>query len=294
MSTNRYDFIAQENNSIRNATRLLYVTSAKYSGDWHSTPHTHNCSELFFVIGGAGQFFIDETIHQVSPNDLLIINPNVEHTEISFNSNPLEYIVLGVEGLELSVNDERNDRYCIINFRNMRENIFFYLQNMLREIETKAPGYETICQDLMEVLVIYLTRQTNFSTTMAPIRKSSSRLCPTVRRYIDEHFKENINLDLLAQLTHSSKYYLVHAFSEEYGISPINYMISKRIEEAKQLLKNDDYTLSVISRMLGFSSPSYFSQIFKKNEHMTPNEYRKLSRADNTSQPLTSAKSGGI
>ncbi len=284
MSNNRYDFVAQENNSVRNATRLLYVTSAKYSGDWHCTPHAHNCSELFFVIKGSGQFFIEGTIYQVAPNDLIIVNPNVEHTEISFNANPLEYIVLGVEGLELSVNGERENRYCIINFQNIRENIFFYLQNMLREIETKAPGYETICQDLMEILVIHLTRQTNFSATMSPIRKSPSRLCSTIRRYIDEHFKENINLDLLAQLTHSSKYYLVHAFSEEYGISPINYMISKRIEEAKQLLKNDDYTLSVISRMLGFSSPSYFSQIFKKNEHMTPNEYRKLGRTDNDPQ----------
>ena len=278
MSNNRYDFVAQENNSVRNATRLLYVTSAKYSGDWHSTPHAHNCSELFYVTGGSGQFFIDGTIHQVSPNDLIIVNPNVEHTEISFNANPLEYIVLGVEGLELSVNDEREDRYCIINFRNMRENIFFYLQNMLREIELKAPGYEVICQDLMEVLVIHLTRQTGFSTTMAPIKKSSSRLCANVRRYIDEHFKENINLDMLAQLTHSSKYYLVHTFSEEYGISPINYMISKRIEDAKQLLKNDDYTLSVISRMLGFSSPSYFTQAFKKTVGMSPNQYRKDSR----------------
>ena len=278
MSNNRYDFVAQENNSVRNATRLLYVTSAKYSGDWHSTPHAHNCSELFYVTGGSGQFFIDGTIHQVSPNDLIIVNPNVEHTEISFNANPLEYIVLGVEGLELSVNDEREDRYCIINFRNMRENIFFYLQNMLREIELKAPGYEVICQDLMEVIVIHLTRQTGFYTTMAPIKKSSSRLCANVRRYIDEHFKENINLDMLAQLTHSSKYYLVHAFSEEYGISPINYMISKRIEDAKQLLKNDDYTLSVISRMLGFSSPSYFTQAFKKTVGMSPNQYRKDSR----------------
>ena len=202
----------------------------------------------------------------------------MEHTEISLNANPLEYIVLGVEGLELSVNDEREDRFCIVNFRNMRENISFYLQSMLREIETKAPGYEIICQDLMDVLVIYLTRQTGFSTTMAPIRKSSSRLCATVHRYIDEHFKENINLDMLAQLTHSSKFYLVHAFSEEYGISPINYMISRRIEVAKQLLKNDDYTLSVISRMLGFSSPSYFTQAFKKIVGMSPNQYRKESR----------------
>ena len=86
---------------------------------------------------------------------------------------------------------------------------------------------------------------------------------------------------MLAQLTHSSKYYLVHAFSEEYGISPINYMISKRIKDAKQLLKNDDYTLSVISRMLGFSSPSYFTQAFKKTVGMSPNQYRKASRAEN-------------
>ena len=280
MSNNRYDFVAQENNSVRNATRLLYVTSAKYSGDWHSTPHTHKCSELFYVTGGAGQFFIEGTIHPVSPHDLVIVNPNVEHTEISLNANPLEYIVLGVEGLELSVTEELEDRYCIINFRNMREKISFYLQTMLREIEEKAPGYETICQDLMEVLVIHLTRQTDFSTTMAPIKKSSSRLCGTVRRYIDEHYKENINLDMLAQLTHSSKYYLVHAFSEEYGISPINYMISRRIEEAKQLLKNDDYTLSVISRMLGFSSPSYFTQAFKKIVGTSPNQYRRSSREE--------------
>lgn len=285
MSTNRYDFAVQENKSVRNATRLLYVSSAKYGGDWHSTPHTHSCSELFYVTGGVGQFFIDGEIHPVSSNDLVIVNPNVEHTEISFNANPLEYIVLGVEGLELSVSEEMEDRYCIVNFRNKRENIFFYLQNMLREIEAKAPGYETICQDLMEVLVIHLTRQTDFSTTMAPIKKSSSRLCATVKRYIDEHFKENINLDMLAELTHSSKYYMVHAFSEEYGISPINYMISRRIEDAKQLLKNDDYSLALISRMLGFSSPSYFSQIFKKSVGMSPNEYRKASRVETPDQP---------
>ena len=113
---------------------------------------------------------------------------------------------------------------------------------------------------------------------MSPIQKSSPRLCATVRRYIDEHFKENITLDTLAELTHVSKYYMVHAFTAEYGISPINYMISCRIDEAKHLLKNGDYSLAVISHTLGFSSPSYFSQTFKKLTDMSPNEYRKLSR----------------
>lgn len=275
MSSNRFDFVMQEHKDLRDAAKVLYVSSAKYNGDWHSTPHTHSCSELFYVIGGTGQFFIDGNMFPVTANDLVVVNPNIEHTEISFSSNPLEYIVLGVEGLELSVSDERDNRYCIVNFRSMRESVLMCLQNILHEIEEKSPGYDTICQNLIEVLFILLSRQTNFSTTMAPIRKTSSKLCATVRHYIDEHYKENISLDTLAQLTHVSKYYMVHAFSREYGTSPINYMVYKRIEEAKHLLKNDDYTLSLISRMLGFSSPSYFSQSFKKATGMTPNEYRK-------------------
>ena len=101
-----------------------------------------------------------------------------------------------------------------------------------------------------------------------------------VKRYIDVHYKENISLDTLTDMTHVSKYHLVHAFTKEYGVSPINYMISCRIEEAKQLLKNDDYTLSFITRMLGFSSPSYFSQTFKKIVGISPNEYRKKSHIE--------------
>ena len=275
MSTHRYDLVVQENKGVRNATRLLYVSSAKYGGDWHSTPHTHGFTELFYVIGGIGQFNIEKEVYSVSANDLIIVNPNIEHTEISFNANPLEYIVLGVEGLELSFQDDQESRYCIVNFGNIKGTILFYLQNMLLEIEKKTPGYETVCQDLMEILAISIMRQTNYSATIAPIRKNSPKLCSIVRKYIDDHFKESLTLELLAEQTHVSKYYMVHAFTEEYGISPINYMISCRIEEAKHLLKNDDYALAHISHMLGFSSPSYFSQTFKKLTGMSPNEYRK-------------------
>ena len=73
---------------------------------------------------------------------------------------------------------------------------------------------------------------------------------------------------------------MVHAFTEEYGVSPMNYMIRIRIDEACQLLKNDDYSLALISRMLGFSSPSYFSQSFKKLEHISPTEYRNRCKQE--------------
>ena len=125
MSTNRYDISAQAYTNVRSSAKLLYVSSAKYNGSWHSTPHTHSCSELFYVTSGMGQFLIDGQIYTISANDLIIVPPHVEHTEISLDSKPLEYIVLGVEGLELSITNDT--AHLIINFRAAKDTILFYL-----------------------------------------------------------------------------------------------------------------------------------------------------------------------
>ena len=77
---------------------------------------------------------------------------------------------------------------------------------------------------------------------------------------------------------------MVHAFSREYGISPINYLISRRIQESRYLLSTTDHSLSQIAHMLGFSSPSYFSQSFRKLSGMSPMEYRKQQRSGSRSQ----------
>lgn len=277
MSTDKYELI--QGNSIRKTAKLLYITSAKYGGDWHSVQHTHNCSELFYVIDGQGQFLIESHTYPVSTNDLVIVNPNVLHTELSLNASPLSYIVLGVEGLELTAPaGENNSNFCIINFKNIRETILHYLQNMLYEIGAKHPGYEIVCQDLMEILIVLLGRQTNFSTLLAPVGKKTSRLCGATKRYIDTHYQEEITLDKLAEINHVSKYHLAHAFTEEYGISPINYLLNKRIQEAEHLLATTDFSLSLISYTTGFSSSSYFAQIFKKQRGCTPREFRKKSK----------------
>ncbi len=281
MSNDRYELDGRGGgDGIRGATKLLYVSTAKYGGDWHSMLHTHTCAELFYVVGGVGQFRIADRLHSVAADDLVIVNPGVEHTEVSLNANPLEYIVLGVEGLEFTGGEEGEDRYRIVNFRGGGEDMLFCLHGMLREIEAKQIGYETVCQDLLEILVMRLMRRTDFSMILAPASRRGNRECAAVRRYIDGHFKENITLDLLAEQAHVNKYYMVHMFSREYGISPINYLITRRIQESRYLLGDTDHSLSQISHMLGFSSPSYFSQSFRKLEGMSPMEYRKKRRAE--------------
>ena len=59
--------------TIRGTAKLLNVASARYGGDWHSVPHTHNHMELFFIIGGKGQFLIEDQLHPVDVNNLVHI-----------------------------------------------------------------------------------------------------------------------------------------------------------------------------------------------------------------------------
>lgn len=274
MSRSHYAMDKDLSYTIRGTAKLLNIASAKYGGDWHSVPHTHNHVELFYIIGGKGQFLINDELYPVNTNHLVIINPNVTHTEVSLNAQPLEYIVLGVDGIELSINDTSNGQFCILDhFESV--DISSCLRNILREMEMKQPGYEDVCQAYMEILIIRLMRSIGLSVPAETSAAGSHRQCAAIRRYIDLHFKESLTLDILAEEAHMNKHYLSHAFKRAYGISPINYMISRRIEESKYLLTETDLSLSQISQLLGFSSLSYFSQVFRKSQSIPPIEYRQ-------------------
>ena len=278
MSRSHYTVDKNLSYTIRGTATLLNVASAKYGGDWHSVPHTHNHVELFYIIGGKGQFLINDQLYPVNTNHLVIINPNVIHTEVSLNAQPLEYIVLGVDGIELSISGTSNGQFCILDhFESL--DMASCLRNILREMEMKQPGYEDVCQAFMEILIIRLMRSTGLSLPSETSAVSTNRQCAAVRRYIDLHFKEALTLEQLAEEGHMNKFYLSHAFKREYGVSPINYMISRRIEESKYLLAETDLSLSQIAQLLGFSSLSYFSQVFHRTQSISPKEYRQSQKS---------------
>lgn len=277
MSRNYYSLDREQTFTIRGTAKLLNVSSAKYGGDWHSVPHTHNHMELFYIVGGKGQFLIQDQLYPVNANNLVIINPNVPHTEVSLNAQPLEYIVLGIEGVELASSEQSNGRFSMLDHFESVE-ISGCLRNILREMEQKSTGYEDVCQAYMEILIIRLMRSTALSVPMQPQQISANRQCAAVKRYIDQHFKETLTLDQLAEEAHMNKFYLSHAFKQEFGVSPINYLISCRIEESKYLLAETDLSISQIAQLLNFSSPSYFSQVFRRTQGVSPVEFRQSTK----------------
>ena len=284
MSHTNYTFSLTKESLPRQHMVLRNVASAKYGGDWHSTPHAHSYTELFYIVGGDGQFQINESLFPVHAHQLVVVNPNIIHTEVSYEAHPLEYIVLGIEGLELTIPGSGEARYCIYSFP-AHNDVLPCMQRVLQEMQERKPEHQTVCLAYMDLIMVQLLRHASVSVSQAPSRFPANPQCAAVRQYIDQHYKESITLDLLAEKASINKYYMAHAFKREYGVSPINYLISCRIREGKRLLSETDLSLSQIAAVLGFSSSSYFSQSFRSAEGMSPTEYRKATQTPGRQYP---------
>ena len=158
MSTERFDI--RHAPAPRESFRLLYISKSKFGGDWNSTAHTHSCTELFYCLSGEGQFYLSGQLYPVKPDDMIIVNPQVEHTELSLNASPLEYIVLGVAGIEILFGKAESS-YAIFNCRANRERMVTLLHMLLAEADRSLDGCETVCHNTKNTT----GRNTNCSTT---------------------------------------------------------------------------------------------------------------------------------
>ena len=93
--------------------------------------------------------------------------------------------------------------------------------------------------------------------------------------YIEERYTdEKISLNDVATVVDVSPNYFSAIFSQEMGMTFIEYVTKKRMDKAKRLLKQTDMHTADIALEVGYKDPHYFSFVFKKTQGCTPREYR--------------------
>ncbi len=94
------------------------------------------------------------------------------------------------------------------------------------------------------------------------------------RQYINNNYNSELNLDLLSNIHFTSKFHLIRLFKKYYGQTPKQYIIDKRIEQAKELLKNGT-NITETCYVVGFECPSSFSTLFKSRVGLAPSKFQK-------------------
>lgn len=102
------------------------------------------------------------------------------------------------------------------------------------------------------------------------------------KRYIDIHFREPINLEMISDEACFSKFHFLRLFKNAYGRTPNQYLMGLRIRYAKKMLKENIFSISEICLEVGFESPGSFSSLFKRETGKSPSEYRMVSKKSNS------------
>ncbi len=99
-----------------------------------------------------------------------------------------------------------------------------------------------------------------------------------IKEYIDAHYLEDLKLPDIAAVLHINPYYLSHTFKALTGVSPMSYIIRRRIDEAQNLLLTTNLSITAIAMECGYNNSNYFQSVFKNLVGTTPGKYRKMWR----------------
>ncbi len=240
---------------------------------------SHAYCEILYVFSGSGSIVVGDTLHPLKAGDLVIINPDLPHSESSADGHELQLGVLGVLGF--TVDGLPKDHLIpaqmapVLPGKDYRYKIERYLSDILAESQEQTLLSGAMSRTLASALLILILRLCHSRSCKGADMKEE---CRRIKEYIDKNYTSPITLDSLSEQIYISKYYLSHIFKSQTGISPIKYLIGKRMDKAAQLLRETDLSIRDIALRVGYDDPVYFSQMFKKVMNESPANYRSSQK----------------
>ncbi len=186
--------------------------------------------------------------------------------------NFLQFADLGIT----EDNEMARQPFFLVNGSEKKE-ISILAEQIVDEKAGDRYAKEFMIHTLTVELMIHLSRamRNEWEENLRVKNGKARELVKIARQYMDENFEQGITVAEAAQYVFLSQGYFTRAFKDELGISPMNYLMSKRIEKACELLENNEIKVSSIAVQSGFSSPQRFNVAFRKLMGKTPMEYRK-------------------
>jgi len=151
------------------------------------------------------------------------------------------------------------------------------IKTMLMEVLKGSTEHSAYFDRLMDLALGQLALR--YSTMQCVTLRARHSLAPRrlrqVLEYVEAHLSEPIHLDDLAKVASLSRYHFSRAFLTSVGESPLAFVSRRRLEAAKQILKQTDHPLGSVAKLCGFLSQSHFSANFRKYAGCTPSVYRE-------------------
>ncbi|MDO4174201.1 MAG: AraC family transcriptional regulator [Eubacteriales bacterium] len=244
-------------------------------------PHAHaDTVEIVLMIQGEGAFSVDGAQIPVQKGQFIVYNSGIVHEERLTDHSDIRCFSCSILGLHLQgmrpgalIPDDMFPRFELgERFHEMSE----LIEAMFQECAAPLPHASRSIQYLLLAVLSIVLDLTELPQHALPVRNRDSLLCQSVKQYIDQHFKEELTLQQIADAVNFSVSHMCHVFKEKIGYSPLQYIVLRRIGEAQTLLETTALPVVRIGMEVGFPDPSYFNAVFRKKVGMSPLRYRGI------------------
>jgi AraC family transcriptional regulator, arabinose operon regulatory protein len=223
-----------------------------------------------YVINGEGTVHVDDQVFYPSKGDVYILPIGRHQHYYSSHDNPWEKIWMNVYG---PLCDALFQVYHLENILWIKDLDLYHLfkQNLdlceQKDLSTSEVFEKSslIFHEILAKISMYLYK--------TPITKNV--VAYKAKEYIDKNIYDRFTMDDIAKIACLSPSQANRVFKKEYGITPYDYILSKKIETAKLLLINTNISIKNIAYKLNFLDEHYFSKIFKARTGTSPKSYRR-------------------
>lgn len=254
--------------------RLERISRSCNNPSWFYTLHLHkDCTEIMFIADGEATITIGQHVFSAGKGDLFLIDRSVIHALESSKEYPSDIwccLLSDVAFAETPCGDLLSTRANAGDFYSFLLNTFRTVQDF--SYQEDSASYE-ICRHLISACLIIFHELLLNAHFKFEIKNPT--LAQEILIYLNEHYKEKINLELLSKVFFTSASHISSEFKKEFRLSPINYLIDKRLSEARWLLINTNETIQSIADRVGYPNHYYFTRLFQTRTGFTPSDYRE-------------------
>lgn len=249
--------------------------------------HYHRQYEIYYLLSGDRNYFIQDRVYQVEKGDLIIIRPNVLHKTIS--THPASHERILIEFDTSFFNDflaHQSNELLDVFYKDCsilrleeseREHIEDCLYKLIRESKNNSAENNIALKVYFMELLIHINRFYKETNTIQYDHPSKlHRKISEIITYINLNYGSEIGLELLSGEFNISTAHLSRAFKRVTGLSFIEYLNNLRVNEAQKLLAETGLSILEISEKVGYLNHTHFGRVFKSITGSSPSEYRKL------------------
>jgi len=264
--------------------------------------HTHDFVEMNYIYSGKCTQIINNERIELSAGDILLIDRDAPHSIENTEEND---IILNVLLKEETITTDiasnlANSNNLVTQFMlsasnvNEQHNRYLIFTNSVDSVNSSSSGNNDVLIGLMNNFFCVYFSEYSFKTkalnlylslilieltnhlernSLHAMNKHLDQEVVSILTYIDRHFS-TVSLEELSRVFGYNKGYISMKLKKETGSSFKSLLNSKKINVAKELLKETNLSVEEIAVNVGYNEPSSFFKLFKKYTNMTPNEYR--------------------